>query len=99
MKKGCARFLSEIILFLLFICCSSSKETLGHINSGGFFDDMTNEVYERLRRITCFENLDRVQNFVDKGEDSIKHMRTYNDKYFWQQNYEPVYRFFLSPYD
>lgn len=30
---------------------------------------MPNATYDRLRRIACYENLDRVQHFIDKGKN------------------------------
>ena len=59
--------------------------------SGGFFTDMREEDFMLLRNIACYENLNKVQEFVDKGVDSIHAMDSYMDKTFWQQNYEPVF--------
>ena len=59
--------------------------------SGGFFTDITRRHFNLIRDIACYENLNKVQEFVDKGVDSIHTMDLYMDSYFWQQNYEPVF--------
>ena len=65
--------------------------TMAYAASGGFFTDMRRSDFMLLRDIACYENLNKVQEFVDKGVDSIHAMDLYLDKNFWQQNYEPVF--------
>ena len=65
--------------------------SVASVASGGFFTDMREEDFKLLRNIACYENLNKVQEFVDKGVDSISAMDSYMDKTFWQQNYEPVF--------